>query len=48
MDGERDPLGIVQEKEIWPTIKWNMHKLESTLENETHNLLWDSRHKRIS
>ena len=24
-----------------PTTKWYMHKSESVLKNETHNILWD-------
>ena len=35
-----DPLGIVQEIEIWP-YKWFMYKPESVLMNETHEILWD-------
>ena len=40
LNGEDDPLGIVQETE---TDKWYKHGLESILENETHKIILSRR-----
>ena len=36
-----DPLGSVQEIQIWTTIKWYIQKPESILDNERHKILWN-------
>ena len=41
LDGQGDPLGIMQEIEIWPNKKWYIHNPESVQENETHKHFWD-------
>ena len=38
---ESDPLGIVQEIDIWPYYQMVYPKPESFLEKETHKILWD-------
>ena len=42
MSGKGDPLGIVQESEIYHTTKLYMHKPDYVPENKTHKILWDS------
>ena len=41
LGGKGDPLRTVKEIKILTVNKKNMHSLESVLENETHEVLWD-------
>ena len=43
LSGESDLVWIELATQIWYTNKWQMHRVESVLENETQNSLgfWD-------
>ena len=41
IDGQGDPLAIVQDFKFDPTNKCYMYNTESVLEIETHKVLWD-------
>ena len=48
LGGRGDPLGIVQEIEIWSFRKWYMQKPESILENESNDFSGILKYERLS